>query len=303
MTTIIQASALTTGKGKEKVIELPETSGSESESESSDISALSDPETDTESGSSSDSEEEITEEYLQSLLQRARENAAAAESERPEATVDNEEILMLDDIEQPSLPKLNPGTLPPSYLEVGEARGGAGILVRDPEVEQVEKKTPLNATVSPPLPPPELTIAGKLLTKREKRELKKQTAGPDWFDMPAPSEVDLPRLHREVEALRLRNQLDPKRFYRKDEGEGKGIKGLPKYFAVGQIVATESPFSGSSAENLPKSQRKRTLVDELVDDAEAKRYAKKKFNELQSARGAKGKNTLRAKQALRKPKW
>jgi hypothetical protein len=39
-------------------------------------------------------------------------------------------------------------------------------------------------------------------------------------------------LYREVEALRLRNQLDPKRFYRKDEGEGKGIKGLPKYFAV-----------------------------------------------------------------------
>lgn len=32
--------------------------------------------------------------------------------------------------------------------------------------------------------------------------------------------------------MRLRNQLDPKRFYRKDEGEGKGIKGLPKYFAV-----------------------------------------------------------------------
>lgn len=50
--------------------------------------------------------------------------------------------------------------------------------------------------------------------------------------MPAPAEADLPRLHREVEALRLRNQLDPKRFYRKDEGEGKGIKGLPKYFAV-----------------------------------------------------------------------
>jgi hypothetical protein len=39
-------------------------------------------------------------------------------------------------------------------------------------------------------------------------------------------------LYHEVEALRLRNQLDPKRFYRKDEGEGKGIKGLPKYFAV-----------------------------------------------------------------------
>lgn len=63
-------------------------------------------------------------------------------------------------------------------------------------------------------------------------QLKKLTAGPDWFDLPAPPEADLPRLHREVEALRLRNQLDPKRFYKKEEGEGKGIKGLPKYFAV-----------------------------------------------------------------------
>ena len=63
-------------------------------------------------------------------------------------------------------------------------------------------------------------------------QLKNKTAGPDWFDLPAPAEADLPRLHREVEALRLRNHLDPKRFYRKDEGEGKGIKGLPRYFAV-----------------------------------------------------------------------
>jgi hypothetical protein len=39
-------------------------------------------------------------------------------------------------------------------------------------------------------------------------------------------------LHKEYEALRLRNQLDPKRFYRKDPGEGRGIKGLPKHFAV-----------------------------------------------------------------------
>ncbi|KAL9711045.1 hypothetical protein Ac2012v2_005585 [Leucoagaricus gongylophorus] len=120
--------------------------------------------------------------------------------------------------------------------------------------------------------------------------------------MPAPAESDLPRLNREYEAMRLRNQLDPKRFYRKDEGEGKGTKGLPKYFAIGKIVATDSPFGNPTSDNLPRSQRKRTLVDELIDDAEAKRYAKKKFNELQSVRVARGKNTLRIKQALRKPK-
>ena len=63
-------------------------------------------------------------------------------------------------------------------------------------------------------------------------QLRTKTAGASWYDLPAPEEADIPRLYREVEALRLRNQLDPKRFYRKDEGEGKGIKGLPKYFAV-----------------------------------------------------------------------
>jgi hypothetical protein len=44
-------------------------------------------------------------------------------------------------------------------------------------------------------------------------------------------------------------------------------------------------------------------VDELVDDAEAKRYAKKKFTELQKTRGSRGRGTLAKKNALRKPKW
>ena len=44
-------------------------------------------------------------------------------------------------------------------------------------------------------------------------------------------------MYREYEALRLRNHLDPKRFYRRDEGESKGIKGLPKYFAVRETNA------------------------------------------------------------------
>jgi Fcf2 pre-rRNA processing len=125
-----------------------------------------------------------------------------------------------------------------------------------------------------------------------------------------------------VEALRLRNQLDPKRFYRKDEGEGKGIKGLPKHFAVsffvlrrvlshlqiflfkiGTIIPSSTPFGTASGDNLTHANRKRTLVDELVDDAEAKRYAKKKFNDLQAVRGARGRNTLHAKRAMRRGKW
>jgi Fcf2 pre-rRNA processing len=76
-----------------------------------------------------------------------------------------------------------------------------------------------------------------------------------------------------------------------------------KHFQIGTIVTTNTPFGGPSADNLPKGDRKRTLVDELVDDAEAKSYAKKKFKDLQAVRGAKGRGTLAQKKALRKPKW
>ena len=44
-------------------------------------------------------------------------------------------------------------------------------------------------------------------------------------------------------------------------------------------------------------------MEELVDDAEARSYAKKKFAELQMVRGAKGRKTLAMKQNLRRRKW
>ena len=129
-------------------------------------------------------------------------------------------------------------------------------------------------------------------------------------------------MHKEYEALRLRNQLDPKRFYRKDPDEERGVKGLPKHFAVrifenhgsrysenlpirlAQSFRQEHGFGGPSSVSLPRSARKRTLVDELVDDAEARHYAKRKFNELQNSRAAKGRDTLAAaRYTARKPKW
>ncbi|KZS93544.1 Fcf2-domain-containing protein, partial [Sistotremastrum niveocremeum HHB9708] len=134
-------------------------------------------------------------------------------------------------------------------------------------------------------------------------QLRKASAKPAWADLPTPSATERVALHREVEALRLRNQLDPKRFYRKDEGEGKGVKGLPAQFAIGTILPSPSAFGGPSADNLPRTARKRTIVDELVDDAEARRYAKKKFLELQSVKGSRGRGTLARKLAPRKPKW
>lgn len=62
--------------------------------------------------------------------------------------------------------------------------------------------------------------------------MKNTTAGPDWFDLPAPRPHELPELYKQVEALRLRRAMDPKMHAKADPAEKKGIKGLPKFFAV-----------------------------------------------------------------------
>ncbi|KAF8555203.1 Fcf2-domain-containing protein [Imleria badia] len=259
----------------------------------------------------SDEGEEITPEYLQSLLDQARRNAREEaqrvkmlQEERETVGFGEQDVIKIGDgekeKEETPLPPLDPGVLPSPYFEFGKVRHQAPTSVRDPDVAQAEV---VSSLASIPAPPEDPNAHCKQLTRKERKALKNKTTGPGWFDLPAPAEADLPRLHRDVEALRLRNRLDPKRFYRKDDGEGKGIKGLPKHFAIGTILPTTTPFGTASTDNLPRAHRKRTLVDELVDDAEARRYAKKKFDELQSVRGAKGKKTLHKRNELHKPKW
>ena len=150
------------------------------------------------------------------------------------------------------LPPLDTSSLPSPYITLPESRGAGPSKLRDPDVEQARKAAASRSAPDAPPPPPELTKDGKRLTKKEMKKVpllsscrcilslttvlflqaKNKTAGPGWFDLPAPAESDLPRLYREVEALRLHKRLDPKQFYRKESGEGKGIKGLPKHFAV-----------------------------------------------------------------------
>ncbi|KAF8917041.1 Fcf2 pre-rRNA processing-domain-containing protein, partial [Mucidula mucida] len=269
---------------------------SDSSSSSDSDSYVSDSDTDS---------EPITQEYLDSLLEKARQNAASSSSSSPPKDPLQEDIMKLDAVPtEELLPPLDPGILPLPYFELGEGKHARPKTFRDPDVELAEKASAEYSTPAPPIRPPELSKSGRALTKKEQKAvcaLKKQTAGKDWFDMPAPSDADRPRLYREVEALRLHNQLDPKRFYRKDDGEGKGVSGLPKFFAMGTIVAEKTPFGGASSDNLTRANRKRTLVDELVEDAEAKRYAKRKFEDFQKVRGARGKNTAHAKE--RRVKW
>lgn len=100
----------------------------------------------------------------------------------------------------------------------------------------------------------------------------KPTAGSNWYDLPK-TELT-PELKRDLQLLRMRSILDPKRHYKKENNKAQP----PNYSQVGTII--EGPtefFSGRIA----KRDRKRTFVEEaLVLEKENKRF-ETRYNDVQ----------------------
>ncbi|CAG8540898.1 6988_t:CDS:2, partial [Scutellospora calospora] len=111
----------------------------------------------------------------------------------------------------------------------------------------------------------------KKLSRKERQKLREATTGPGWFDMPKPELTT--EIKRDLQVIKLRNVLDPKRFYKKDNS-----KGIPKYFQIGTVIEGPTEFYSS---RLPRKERKQTIVDELMADEQAKQYYKRKFLEIQ----------------------
>ncbi|CAI9776164.1 unnamed protein product [Fraxinus pennsylvanica] len=112
--------------------------------------------------------------------------------------------------------------------------------------------------------------------KKLKKLLKKQikdTAGKNWFDMPAP--VLTPELKKDLQLLKLRSAIDPKRHYKKGDSKSKT---LPKYFQVGTVIESAEDFYTG---RLTKKERKATLADELLSDHKLGIYRKRKVREIE----------------------
>lgn len=128
------------------------------------------------------------------------------------------------------------------------------------------------------------------LRKKRKKE-RERTKGSKWYDMPATEMTD--EIKHDLEVLQMRSVLDPKHFYKKND-----LKVLPKYFQVGKVVDNAADFYNS---RIPKKQRKRTMVDELLADAEFKRYNKRRYKEIiEERRKTHYKAHIRAKKLKRK---
>ncbi|KAK9871297.1 hypothetical protein WA026_011566 [Henosepilachna vigintioctopunctata] len=106
--------------------------------------------------------------------------------------------------------------------------------------------------------------------REERRKEREKTKGSKWFGLGAPEITE--EVKRDLEILQMRSVLDPKRFYKKNDN-----KVLPKYFQIGKVM--DSPLDYYS-NRLTNKERKKTLVDELMADAQFKKYSKAKYVEI-----------------------
>ncbi|KAK9236859.1 Fcf2 pre-rRNA processing-domain-containing protein [Lipomyces kononenkoae] len=123
-------------------------------------------------------------------------------------------------------------------------------------------------------------IVDPIKIKREHKEEKDATAGEKWFGLPK-TELT-PTIKRDMQLLKLRNVLDPKRHYKREND-----KDIPKYFQTGTIVEGPTEFFSS---RLTKKERKQTLADEILADEKTKAYFKRKYDEIQTVKTSGGKN-------------
>ena len=78
-------------------------------------------------------------------------------------------------------------------------------------------------------------------------------------------------LKRDIKLIEMRNYLDPKRFYKKADKIGAVLH-------VGTVI--EGPHEYKSS-RIKKSDRKGTIIDELLADKAVTGYSKKTFVQLQ----------------------
>nr|XP_048329314.1 rRNA-processing protein fcf2-like [Ziziphus jujuba var. spinosa]XP_048329315.1 rRNA-processing protein fcf2-like [Ziziphus jujuba var. spinosa] len=156
---------------------------------------------------------------------------------------------------EPKLPTFTSATKTGSHQSQPESSSGGGIWKPNSEL--------IDGLFVPPNNP-------RKLNKLRRKQLK-DTAGNSWFDMPAPTIT--PELQKDLQLLKLRNVMDPKRHYKKGDS-----KSTTKYFQIGTVI--ESPLEFYS-NRLTKKERKATLADELLSDRTLGEYRKRKVREIE----------------------
>jgi hypothetical protein len=121
--------------------------------------------------------------------------------------------------------------------------------------------------------------------EQAKKKKESATAGPDWYDMPAP--VMTPELRDDLRLLSLRSALDPSRHYKKGD---KPVSS--RFLQIGQYVSDPSSFYTDRRSR--KQRMAPTIVDSLLRDVERKQYLKRKYSEIEHRNMRNGRKPSKA---------
>ncbi|XP_050305632.1 deoxynucleotidyltransferase terminal-interacting protein 2 isoform X2 [Anthonomus grandis grandis] len=139
-------------------------------------------------------------------------------------------------------------------------------------------------TVVPPYDVPKKRLQQERKNKREK------TKGKNWFNLPATEMTE--EIKQDLEVLQMRSVLNPKQFYKKNDTQV-----LPKYFQVGEVLDSPLDYYNN---RMTKKERKKTLVNELLADADFQKYNKRKYQEIMEEKQKKHYKSWRNAKKLKK---
>jgi len=102
-----------------------------------------------------------------------------------------------------------------------------------------------------------------------------------------------PELRRDLQLLKMRNVLDPKKHFKKDNRKSD----VPQFSQVGTIIEGATEYYNGRINN---KDRKKTFVEEVLAQEEASGRFKKKYHEIAKAKGSGKKAFYQAVKAKRK---
>ncbi|KAF7714122.1 rRNA-processing protein [Penicillium ucsense] len=121
----------------------------------------------------------------------------------------------------------------------------------------------------------------------------KATAGPDWFNLPKTELTS--ELKRDLQLIRMRSVLDPKRHYKKENGKAK----IPEFSQVGTIIQGPTEFFSS---RITKKDRKKNFVEEVLAAERQNHRFESKYRDIQANKTSGKKAFYKELQAKRNRK-
>ncbi|KAI7876581.1 Fcf2-domain-containing protein [Lichtheimia hyalospora FSU 10163] len=243
--------------------------GSEDNDDDNDSEENDDDDDDSEEEEDSEDDSSDDDDDLDELLNKAQKALDLQQQSQDTKKTDEKPI-------QSRLPKLESGINMREHLYI-KRNGAAGAARLKKDTVAIEDEDETNATKRSIEVVKASKEKAKPLSRKERQIEREKTTGKGWFDMPKPEMT--PELQRDLQVLKMRHVIDPKRHYRK-----MGKKEEFKYFQMGTVVEGATEFFSS---RLTRKERKRTIVDELLADDKARTYHKRKHLEAFS-RGKEG---------------